>query len=211
MNAEGVSPRYHLLRRAVVTLGRLLFGFTVQGEKKIPKDGAFIVAANHRRILDPVFVSMAVPRRLRWMALKELFVFPIGKIALFGGAFPVDRRRSGQAGLRTALRLLSEGEVVGIFPEGTRQRTDARSGTPRSGVGALAAHSGVPVLPVYVDGVPGLVARLRGERLRAYVGKPLLFDEERRDVGAYRRMAEEVLRAIYSLKEEYDAAHKVEK
>ncbi|CAA9448646.1 MAG: hypothetical protein AVDCRST_MAG01-01-4337 [uncultured Rubrobacteraceae bacterium] len=73
----------------------------------------------------------------------------------------------------------------------------------------LAARSGAPVLPVYVDRVPGPAARLRGERLRVYVGAPLRFDgpddRRRRDGKAYRRIAEETLRAIYDLKEEHGA------
>lgn len=213
---EGTSRGYRLFRRAVVALGALLLGFSVHGRERIPEGGAIIVAANHRRIADPAFVSMAVPRRLRWMALKDLFVFPVRGLALFGGAFPVDRENGGRAGLRTALSLLSGGEAVGIFPEGTRQRTDAHQGTPRSGVGLLAARSGAPVLPVYVGRVPGPFARLRGGRLRAYVGEPLRFDapgagpsdapgRRRRDGKAYRGFAGETLRAIYALEGEHEA------
>lgn len=210
MTQGGAPSRgYRLFRRAVVALGALLFGYTVYGRENIPEGGALIVAANHRRIADPAFVSMALPRRLRWMAVKDLFVFPVRKLVLFGGAFPVDRENGGRAGLLTALSLLSKGEAVGIFPEGARQRTDALRGAPRSGVGMLAARSGAPVLPVYVDRVPGPAARLRGERLRVYVGAPLRFDgpEDRRRWGgkAYRRIAEETLRAIYDLKEEHGA------
>jgi 1-acyl-sn-glycerol-3-phosphate acyltransferase len=203
---EGTPPGHRIFRRAVVALGVLLLGFSVHGEGRVPKSGALIVAANHRRIADPVFVSMAVPRRLRWMALRELFVFPIRKLVLFGGAFPVDRENGGRAGLLTALSLLSGGAAVGVFPEGTRQETDARRGAPKSGVGMLAARTGAPILPVYVDRVPGLGARLRGGRLRVYIGEPLRPDESRRRNGAaYRQIAEETLRAIYALKEEHAA------
>ena len=213
MTSGGTSSGYRIFRRAVVAVGALLFGFDVHGEERVPKGGGLIVAANHRRVADPVFVSMAVPRRLRWMALKELFVFPVGRLALFGGAFPVDRENDGRAGLLAALALLSDGEAVGVFPEGTRQRTDARRGTPKSGVGMLAARTGAPILPVYVDRVPGPAARLRGERLRAYVGEPLRFDEpderRRRDGAAYRKIAEETLRAIYTLRDEHAAREAV--
>ncbi len=206
MMLEDTSLGYRLFRRALVALGALLFGFHVHGGERVPKSGALIVAANHRRIADPVFVSMAVLRRLRWMAVSELFVFPIGKLALFGGAFPVDRENGGRAGLLTALDLLSEGAAVGVFPEGTRQETDVRGGTPKGGVGMLAARTGAPILPVYVDRVPGVAARLRGERLRVYVGEPLRSDEwRRRDGAAYRKIAEETLHAIYALKREHAA------
>src|SRR5919199_2882345 len=73
-----MSPRYRAFRWTVRTLGVLLLGFEVKGEQRVPGKGPVIVAANHRRFLDPVFVSMALPRRLRWMAKKELFAFPFG-------------------------------------------------------------------------------------------------------------------------------------
>lgn len=141
-------------------------------------------------------------------SLAGLWVrFALFALAIEAAGWVVARTGANIAG--TALGLLSEGAALGIFPEGTRQRTDARRGASRSGVGMLAARSGALVLPVYVDRVPGLAARLRGERLWVYVGEPLRFDElderRRRDGTAYRRIAGEILRAIYALKEEHAA------
>lgn len=211
MTPEGASRTYRLFRRVVVVLGRLVFGFVVHGAQRVPKHGRLIVVSNHRRIADPVFVSMAVPRRLRWMAVGELFVFPVGGLARLCGAFPVDRENGGRAGLRTALGLLSEGATVGIFPEGTRQETDARPGTPKNGVGMLAARTGAPILPVYVDRVPGFAARLRGGRLRVYIGEPLRPDGRHRDRAVYRKIANETLLAVYDLKKEHAASRSVAK
>jgi 1-acyl-sn-glycerol-3-phosphate acyltransferase len=120
--ARGMSPRYRIFRRFMLALGWLLFGFTAVGAEKVPKAGPLIVAANHRRYADPVFVSMAVPRRIQWMAKKQLFVSPFDKFFFFIGAFPVDREKGGRAALRVALDLLAANWALGIFPEGTRRK-----------------------------------------------------------------------------------------
>src|SRR3712207_6466742 len=112
--AHGMSPSYRLFRRCVIALGRILFGFETVGGEKVPMEGALIVASNHARYLDPIIVCMAVPRRLQWMAKKELFVGPLDRFFALLGAFPVDRKKGGRAALRTALALLrSEERRVG--------------------------------------------------------------------------------------------------
>lgn len=194
----GMSQRYRLFRGVFVTLARLLAGFTVHGEARVPEKGPLIVAANHSRFFDPVFVCMVVPRRLQWMAKKEIFVFPLRRFFAFLGAFPVDREHGGRAAVRTALGLLAQGWALGIFPEGTRQRSGA-SGEAKSGTVLLAARSGAPILPVYIGRIPSLRARLRGERFHAYVGEPITLDNTLRGRRAYGDAADEVLRAIYAL------------
>ena len=196
-----MSPRYRAFRWTVRTLGVLFLGFEVHGEQRVPEKGPVIVAANHRRFFDPVFVSMAVPRRVRWMAKKELFAFPFGRLFAFTGAFPVDRRGGGRAALRTALGFLAEGRALGIFPEGTRRR-EGHSLEAKSGAALLAARSGAPVLPVYADRIPGLAARLRGEKFRVYIGYPMTMDNTAKGKQGYRRVADEILRKVYELPQE---------
>ncbi len=197
-----MSVRYRLFRWAVVALGRLLFGFTVHGAEKVPKEGPLIVAANHLRYADPVFVCMAVPRRVRWMAKKELFVFPFKRFFYFIGTFPVDRQKGGRVAIRTALGLLAAGWALGIFPEGTRRKGHHPDHTPpKSGVGMLAARGGAPVLPVFVDRVPSLFERLRGSKLHVYIGDPINLHNTTRKGGIYGEVAGEILRAIYGLGE----------
>ncbi len=195
-----MSPRYRLFRRVMTLLCRVLFGYTVHGGEGVPADGPLIVASNHRRLLDPVFVSMAVPRRLRWMAKKELFTFPFGRFFYFLGTFPVDRKGGGRAALRTALGFLAEGRALGIFPEGTR-RKEGVSLEAKSGAALLAARSGAPVLPIFAGAIPTPGARLRGERLRVYIGDPMTTDNAQRGREGYRRVADEILRTIYALGE----------
>ena len=183
-------------------MGRLFLGFEIHGEERVPEKGALVVAANHHRFFDPVFVSMAVPRRLQWMAKKELFVFPFYKFFIFIGAFPVDRQGGGRAALRAALEYLREGWALGMFPEGTRQR-EGPSGEAKSGVVMLAVRGGAPVLPVFVDRVPPLSARLHGAKLHVYIGNPITIDNTSRGKIAYREAADRILDAIYALPEQY--------
>jgi 1-acyl-sn-glycerol-3-phosphate acyltransferase len=185
----------------MLALGWLVFGFTVHDTGKVPKEGPLIVAANHRRYVDPVFVSMAVPRRIQWMAKKELFTFPFERFFYFIGSFPVDRAKGGRAALKTALNLLAAGWALGIFPEGTRRKSYDPEDAPKSGVAMLASRGGVPILPVFVDRVPGLLERLRGGKLHVYIGDPITPDNTSKERRARRESAEEVLRAIYALGE----------
>jgi 1-acyl-sn-glycerol-3-phosphate acyltransferase len=195
---EEMSFRYRLFRGMMRLLGRIFLGFTAHGEEKMPRKGALVVAANHTQYLDPVYVCMAVPRRVQWMGKKELFSFPLGAFFYFIGTFPVDREGGGRAGLRTALNFLAKGWALGIFPEGTH-RTGEGSREAKSGTVVLAVRAGAPVLPVFIGETPSLRGRLRGERLRVYVGDPIALDPTLRGREAYRAAADDVLRVIYAL------------
>ncbi len=205
---QGMSLRYRLFRRFMHALGVLLFGFTVHGAEKVPKEGALVIASNHHRYADPVLVCMAVPRRIQWMAKKELFVSVFYKFFYFIGAFPVDRKKGARAALRTGLDLLAAGWALGIFPEGTRRKGYDPEDAPKSGAAMLAARASAPILPVFVDRVPDPFERLRGGRLHVYVGDPISLDGatgERRD---RREAADRILRVIYDLKDEKKSGSK---
>ena len=195
-----MSPRYRLFRRAMTLLCRLLFGYTVHGGDEVPAEGPLIVASNHGQYADPVLVCVAVPRRLQWMAKKQLFVFPFEQFFRFIGSFPVDREGGGRGAVRAALAFLAEGWALGIFPEGTH-KGDETTKAAKSGVVVLAQRAGAPVLPVYVGKLPGFVGRLRGERLHVHVGEPVELDPSLRGGVAYRAAADEIMRAIYALPE----------
>lgn len=196
-----MSRRYSLFRRGLISVCRVLFGLTIHGADKVP-EGPLIVASNHSQYADPVLVCMAVPRRLQWMAKKQLFTFPFRRFFEFIGSFPVDREGGGRAAIRAALSFLAEGWALGIFPEGTHRGADT-SREAKSGVIVLAVRSGAPVLPVYVGKQPGPLSRLRGERLHIIVGEPIDLDRALRGGAAYRAAADEVMRTIYALPERH--------
>lgn len=192
---ERMSRRYELFRRAMTFLCRLLFGLTIEGARKIP-GGPLVVAANHSQYPDPVLVCIAVPRRMQWMAKKQLFVGPFERFFGFIGSFPVDREGGGRAGLKMALSYLALGWTLGIFPEGTHKGEDRGA---KSGAVLLSTRANAPILPVYVGKIPGPLARLRGGRLRLIVGEPIPPQRHLRGGKAYGEAADEVLRAIYAL------------
>ena len=199
-----MSLRYRVFRTGMILLGRVLFGFTVHGAQKVPKKGPLIVASNHHQYADPVLVCMAVPRRIQWMAKKEVFVPPFDRFFRFIGAFPVDRQKGGRSALRAALGFLSEGWVLGIFPEGGRRKKHDAVGqdAPKSGVAMLSARAGASILPVFVDKAPSPLERLRGHKLHVYVGVPITSNNTSKEKRVRGEITGEVLRAIYGLKGE---------
>lgn len=195
----GISRRYRIFREIVVALAGLFLGFKVHGAERVPEKGALIVASNHRRYLDPVYVCMAVPRRIQWMGKKELFVFPFSRLFYLIGCFPVDRQGGGRSALRAALRYLELGAALGIFPEGTRRKNGDRD-APKNGAVMLASRSGALVLPVHVGPVPNPMERLRGERLEVHIGEPRsVSDLGARNSKSYGALAEGLVDEIYSL------------
>jgi 1-acyl-sn-glycerol-3-phosphate acyltransferase len=197
-----MSRKYRLFRRTMTLLCHFLFGYRVHGGDRVPSDGPLIVASNHSQYADPVLVCVAVPRRLQWMAKKQLFVFPFRKFFEFIGSFPVDREGGGRGAIRTALAFLAEGWALGIFPEGTHRGAET-SREVKSGVVVLALRSGASVLPVHVGKLPGPVSRLRGQRLHIFVGEPVHLDPAMRGGAAYRAAADEIMHTIYALPQRY--------
>ena len=125
-----------------------------------PRKGAWILAANHISHFDPPILSVAARRKIDWMAMRELFAK--GWAALFFrciDTFPTDRDRADRAAVRTVLKRLERGHVVGIFPEGGIRAgaTSVLEGAAiRSNLAGLADAAGVPVLPCVIIGTDRL-------------------------------------------------------
>lgn len=127
----------------------------VEGIENIPADGAAILASNHLSFSDSFFLPVAVSRKITFLAKAEYFNAPgvRGKVtsAFFRGAgqVPVDRTggNAGTAAIATAVRLLKEGHLVGIYPEGTRS-PDGRLYRGKTGVARMALEARVPVIPI---------------------------------------------------------------
>lgn len=136
------------------------FGFQrlrVMGREHVPgarRPGALIVVCNHTAGIDPILVSAAVPFEVRWMMGLDMMAPSLKTVWDWTGVIAVNRKGRDLAGTREALRLLEEGAVVGVFPEGRLERPARQLLEFHPGVGFLIARSGASVLPVWIDGTP---------------------------------------------------------
>ncbi|HKU80556.1 MAG TPA: lysophospholipid acyltransferase family protein [Candidatus Tumulicola sp.] len=168
-------PLYDFAAGTLRVFFRTAFRTRAYGLENVPRQGALIVACNHLSYLDPPALCF-LPRRIAFMAKKELFEIPVlGPLIRGLGAYPVDRRGSAKAAIKTSLEVLSNGGTVGIFPEGTRNPSGEVR--PQTGVALLAALSGAAVLPVLVLG--GDRAGRLGQ-MKVVCGRPLAFERGRK-------------------------------
>lgn len=154
---------------------RRLFRMKIRGTEHIPATGAVLLVSNHRSNLDPFFVGVSFPRQIHFMAKAELWKFkPLGKIIDKLGAFPVNRGEADRAAVKRALDTLAGGAVVGMFPEGHRQRR-REVGEIQGGVALFALREGVVTIPMMLDGTERVVRNkwLHLNRVRVAFGPPL--------------------------------------
>jgi 1-acyl-sn-glycerol-3-phosphate acyltransferase len=160
---------YDFSKILVRSMARTLWRASVTGTENIPADGPLIVACNHVSYLDPPLMGCLCPRRISYMAKKELFAVPVLGAVIRGlGAYSVDRGGSAASAIKRSLQVLGSGGAVGIFPEGTRNRRGAVS--PQIGVALLASLAQAPVLPVFIRGTD---RALRLASVQVAFGAPL--------------------------------------
>lgn len=158
---------------------RAAFDVRVSGTENVPRDGGLVVAANHRSYLDPPLLGTWFPRTVHFMAKQELFkIVILGSLIKAVHAFPVDRDRADVAAIRQALRILKRGDVVGIFPEGTRNLEGEAQA--RGGAVLLAATAHCPIVPVALVNTRYAVRRLRASKVEVRIGKPIVLQGSER-------------------------------
>jgi len=169
---------YRLLRAPLQVFFHVYLRMSRMGREHIPSSGPAIIASNHRSFFDPFIIATMARRPMYYVAKRELFeIHPLLSWLLSAlGAFPVDRGRGDHDTIATAKELLARGELVLIFPEGTRTRPGPLA-APKRGVGRLALESGAPVVPVAIIGTEAIRRgwRLRPHKVRVRAGRPLKF------------------------------------
>ena len=137
----GLTAR--LAAAASRVLYNIFFNWSVTGRENVPQSGALVVVANHVNVADPMLLICAFPRWVTYMAKKELFRYPfLGTLLRSGGVLPVARTGTVQekrGTMRQAEELLARGHVLGLFPEGKRNRTGVLL-PGRPGAAVLAAQ-----------------------------------------------------------------------
>ena len=192
---------------------KLIFRPQVTGRENVPDAGPAIIASNHLSFSDSIFMPLMVKRKVTFVAKAEYFTGKglkgwLTKMFFVGtGTIPVDRSggRAAQAALDTQLRVLREGNLAGIYPEGTRS-PDGRLYRGKTGVARLALESGAPVVPVAllntdeIQPTGTLIPTVKRVRIR--IGQPLDFSRyaaQRGDRFVERAITDEIMYELMEL------------
>jgi len=182
----------------------LLGSLTIEGRENVPKTGGAVLSCNHPGGVDVVALGYASPRQIYYMAKQELFEFQPWFSALISsvGAFPIRRGEHDTAAIEHSLQLVREGKVLGMFPEGTRNK-GGPLGRAKSGAVRIAALTGAPLVPSAVIGIPELHKEwknpLRRSRVVVRFGEPIHYTGDPDDAAAVQHQNVELMYAIARL------------
>lgn len=168
--------------------------FRVSGKENVPRSGGAVVISNHLGWFDPVLLDAACPRPILFMAKEEFLKLPVLRwFARQAGAFPVKRGTADRKALYHAQRLLNEGMLVGMYPEGTRSKTGALQ-RAFTGASLVVVRTGVPVVPCIMIGNEDLplsgdrhtrTRKRRWPKVTAHFGEPFTLATEKPGGGRY--------------------------
>jgi len=197
-------------RALFIVLLKIIASFRVYGRENLPAKGSFIIASNHVSYVDPGVVGIACDGyRISFMAKRELFESRRWRWWFEAmDSIPADRIARDSTPLKTAIKKLKNGGIVGIFPEGTRS-PDGRMQKAEPGIGLLAEKTGVPIVPIYLSGTDNVLPRggrwLRMHPVTARIGEAVkidLPDAMRDKKERYFSIGEKVMQAIKELQDE---------
>lgn len=177
----------------------ILFFAKCYNKNVVPKDKSVLICGNHNSAHDGVIVGAFVPRRLNFMAKKELFANKFFKWFLSGlGIYPVDRKGNDISVVKTALSILKNNGAMVIFPEGTRNLLDINNSKNGAVVLAIKTHS--PIVPVHIISKYKIFGGMK-----IIFGEPVTFDEyydKHLTNEETHKLTLELMEKIYSLKDE---------
>jgi 1-acyl-sn-glycerol-3-phosphate acyltransferase len=200
-----------ILYRTVNALGlrpflKALYRIELTGAERIPAHGPAILVSNHESLIDPFILGTATTRYIRYMAKSELWGFPLlDRVMDAFGTFPVERGAGDSAALGRAGQLLADGEVLGIFPQGTC--LPYRSRPYMRGAARLALATGAPLVPIRMVGTeralrPGRF-RVGLPKIRVLVGEPIEVEQAKPTVKAARALTQTLEHVITDLGRPY--------
>jgi 1-acyl-sn-glycerol-3-phosphate acyltransferase len=190
---------YKIAKVVVSAIFYPLFRIKVIGKENIPKEGPVIICSNHISNFDPPVVGITSSRDISFMAKEELFENTFTNKLLSGlNAFPIRRGAADRTALRNGLKVLKNGNTLGLFPEGTRSKT-GELGKPLSGIGFFALRSEAEVVPC------AIIGSYKGfGRLTVVYGEPLDMRYYRNKKTSAKEMSEAIMEEIKALKKKYE-------
>jgi 1-acyl-sn-glycerol-3-phosphate acyltransferase len=179
----------------------LFFRVEVVNIHNVPETGAAILCANHNAELGMFFIGYRIKRFVRWMAKEELFKYPVfSSFIKWAGAFPVKRGKGDIGSVKTVLKLIKEGHIIGMFPEGTRVKNKKDTQyNAKAGVAMFAVQTGAPILPVGVEGGNKIFGKVR-----IVFGEPYHLDIEKGKKYSNEELTElsnSIMKKVYALLE----------
>lgn len=172
---EALRPFYFAMTQAMRIALLTFVRWRVEGKEAVPPGGPLIVVSNHLSIIDPPLLAASIPRRISFLAKRELFRHRLfGPFVKAYGALPINRGRDYRGSLEQLLALLARDRAVGLFPEGTRSRR-ARLSRAKPGVALVALRSGAPILPVGISGserIKGFRSLFTRPTITVSIGQP---------------------------------------
>lgn len=174
---------------------KVAYGVEIKGAENLPKEGAFLVCSNHLDARDPFVIGACVDPMINILAKKELFKNPIVSWFIkLNGAIPVDREGNDVAAIKQALKILKSGQVMMLFPEGTRNKTKVPL-EAKPGVAMIAVKANVPIVPI------SFISEYKHfKKMKIIINEPILLDEyqgQRMNTEAYQKISQEILDSIY--------------
>lgn len=188
---------YRFGRALIKLLNLILYNIHVEGEENIPETGGVVLCPNHISNYDPLAVATHMKRQVHFMAKAELYKnFIVRKVLLAVGTIPVDRGKVSLETLKESLRVLKNGEILGIFPEGTRVKNGERR-KPMEGFVVFALKTKSPILPVHIEGE----YKFRG-KINIKFGKPIELNEyygKKVKLEEMSKISEKIMDIVYDL------------
>lgn len=193
--AEGKKKSflYTIAKPIAVVLLKTILPVKYHNRERLDVEAPYIVISNHLSMLDPVLIGVPIKKhQVRFVGKKELCKNKV-IAALFRNLrmIPVDRHNSDMEAMRACMKVTRDGEILGIFPEGTRHHNGVMEEL-ESGVGLIALRSRVPLIPMYITGKLKLF-----RRLHVYVGEPIV-TEDLREQGVNKETCDMLLKRITS-------------
>ncbi len=164
---------YRVFRKLLCPLFKFYYTPKVIGAEKIPQDGPLIIAGNHMHVYDQCPVICTTKRTIHYMAKKEYFEGKLAPFFKITGCIPVDRSRKDLNSAKSAMTVLKRGGVVGIFPEGTRNKTDEFLLPFKVGTVSMAKKTNAYIIPFGITGD----YKFRTKNLVVRFGEPFKVDD----------------------------------